>query len=289
MKKKRKIPILPYFLLLIPLILVTIFSFYPFIKTVVSSFSHTTEVGSWISWAGLENWEMVLTDGAFWQVIRNTFVFAALVLVISFAGSMLFALFADGCKRKGRRLVQTLYALPLVIASAPTSIIWKFILRKEGGILNLLLGTDIAWLLDSRTALGAVAVVTAWSQIAGSFILLLAGFRNVSEELLEAATLDGAGSFTKALKIKIPIASPQIFYVIFLKIITAFKAFGQIRLLTAGGPVGSSTTLMYKVYERGTASGYFELACCYSVILFIIIFTATRIQFLMEKKFVHYQ
>ncbi len=289
MKKKRKIPILPYFLLLIPLILVTIFSFYPFIKTVVSSFSHTTEVGSWISWAGLENWEMVVTDGAFWQVIRNTFVFAALVLVISFAGSMLFALFADGCKRKGRRLVQTLYALPLVIASAPTSIIWKFILRKEGGILNLLLGTDIAWLLDSRTALGAVAVVTAWSQIAGSFILLLAGFRNVSEELLEAATLDGAGSFTKALKIKIPIASPQIFYVIFLKIITAFKAFGQIRLLTAGGPVGSSTTLMYKVYERGTASGYFELACCYSVILFIIIFTATRIQFLMEKKFVHYQ
>lgn len=186
-------------------------------------------------------------------------------------------------------MVQTLYALPLVIASAPTSIIWKFILRKEGGILNLLLGTDIAWLLDSRTALGAVAVVTAWSQIAGSFILLLAGFRNVSEELLEAATLDGAGSFTKALKIKIPIASPQIFYVIFLKIITAFKAFGQIRLLTAGGPVGSSTTLMYKVYERGTASGYFELACCYSVILFIIIFTATRIQFLMEKKFVHYQ
>ena len=151
------------------------------------------------------------------------------------------------------------------------------------------LGTDMAWLQDADTALIAVAIVTAWSQIALSFILLLAGFRNVSNDLLEAATLDGAGAFTKAVRIKIPIASPQIFYVIFLKIISSLKAFGQIRMLTEGGPAGATTTLMYKVYERGTASGYFEWACCYSIILFIVIFVATRIQFMMEKKLVHYQ
>lgn len=287
--KKRKIPITPYLLLLIPLVSVCTFSVYPFVKTIVSSFSRTTEVGSWISWVGLDNWKMVLTDKAFGRTLGNTFLFAAGNLVVSFLGAMIFALLADGVKKKGRRLVQTLYALPLVIASAPTSLIWKFMYRKEGGIVNILLGTDMAWLQDGNTALYAVAFVTAWSQIALSFILLLAGFRNVSDDLLEAATLDGAGAFTKAVKIKIPIASPQIFYVIFLKIISSFKAFGQIRLLTEGGPAGATTTLMYKVYERGTASGYFELACCYSIILFVIIFTATRIQFLMEKKFVHYQ
>lgn len=161
--------------------------------------------------------------------------------------------------------------------------------RKEGGIINILLGTDLAWLQNGNTAIYAVAFVTAWSQIALSFILLLAGFRNVSDDLLEAATLDGAGPITKALRIKIPIASPQIFYVIFLKIISSFKAFGQIKMLTEGGPSGATTTLMYKVYERGTASGYFELACCYSIILFVIIFVATRIQFLLEKKLVHYE
>jgi len=287
--KKRKIPITPYLLLLIPLISVCTFSVYPFIKTIVSSFSRTTEVGAWISWVGLDNWKMVFTDSAFLKTLGNTFLFAAVNLVVSFLGAMIFALLADGVKRSGRRLVQTLYALPLVIASAPTSLIWKFMYRKEGGIVNILLGTDMAWLQDGNTALYAVAFVTAWSQVALSFILLLAGFRNVSDDLLEAATLDGAGAFTKAVKIKIPIASPQIFYVIFLKIISSFKAFGQIRLLTEGGPAGATTTLMYKVYERGTASGYFELACCYSIILFVIIFTATRIQFLMEKKFVHYQ
>ena len=287
--KKKKIPVLPYLLLAIPMLLLITFGFYPFIKTIVSSFSYTTEVGGWLGWAGLDNWKMVVEDKEFGQVMINTFVFAGIILVISLTGSMTFALLADGCRRKGRRVIQVLYALPMVIASAPTSIIWKFIYRKEGGILNTILGTDIAWLLEADTALAAVALVTAWSQIASSFILLLAGFRNVSDDLLEAATLDGAGAFTKAVKIKIPIASPQIFYVIFLKIVTAFKAFGQIRLLTAGGPAGSTTTLMYKVYERGTVGGYFEIACCYSVILFLVIFAATRIQFMTEKKLVHYQ
>lgn len=287
--KKKKVPMLPYLLLLVPMALMVIFCFYPFVKTIISSFSYTTEVGQWLGWAGLDNWKMVVQNNDFKMILGNTFEFALIILVISLAGSMLFALLADGCRKKGRRLIQVLYALPMVIASAPTSIIWKFIYNKEGGLLNLLLGTDKAWLLEADTALIAVAVVTAWSQIASSFLLLLAGFRNVPEELMEAASLDGAGPWTKALKIKIPIASPQIFYVIFLKIVTAFKAFGQIRLLTAGGPVGYTTTLMYKVYERGTVGGYFEIACCYSIVLFLIIFIATRIQFMLEKKYVHYQ
>lgn len=288
MKKKKKIPLTPYLLLLIPLISVSTFSVYPFVKTIISSFSRTTEVGGWISWVGLDNWKLIVSDRTFPKLLGNTLLFAAVNLVVSLLGAMLFALLADSVRGKGRRLVQTLYALPLVIASAPTSVIWKFMYRKEGGIVNMLLGTDLAWLQNSSTALIAVAVVTAWSQIALSFILLLAGFRNVSDDLLEAATLDGAGPITKALRIKIPIASPQIFYVIFLKIISSFKAFGQIKMLTEGGPAGATTTLMYKVYERGTVSGYFEMACCYSIILFFIIFLMTRIQFLFEKKLVHY-
>ena len=286
---KKKVPIAPYLLLVIPLVLVATFGIYPFVKTVISSFSRTTEVGKWLKWVGFDNWKMVLKDKEFGRVMGNTFLFAAINLAISFAGAMAFALLADGCKAKGKRLVQTLYALPLVIASAPTSLIWRFMFRKEGGIINTILGTEIAWLQNPDWALIAVALVTAWSQIASSFILLLAGFRNVSDDVLEAATLDGASAWTKAMKIKIPIASPQIFYVIFLKIITSFKAFGQIRMLTEGGPAGATTTLMYKIYERGTASGYFELACVYSVILFLVIFVATRLQFFLEKKFVHYQ
>ena len=287
--KKLKKRILPYLLLLVPMILLITFCFYPFVKTIVSSFSYTTSVGEWLSWAGFRNWEMVLTDSKFGPIVKNTLLFAVMVLVLSLAGSMILALLADGCKRKGKRLMQTMYALPMVIASAPTAIIWTFIFRKDGGIINSIFGTSVGWLTSTNTALLSVAIVTVWGQIAGSFILLLAGFRNVPDELLEAATLDGASGFMKAVKIKIPIASPQIFYVVFLKIITAFKAFGQIKLLTYGGPGQATTTLMYKIYVTWGQNGYFEMACCYSIILFLFIFIATRIQFMTEKKLVHYQ
>lgn len=287
-KKKKKVSLLPYFLLAPGLILITIFSFYPFVKNIVSSFSTTTQTGQWISWNGLTNWKMVLNNGQLLTVIKVTFKFAALTLVLTFFSALILALIADGAK-KGTRLIQTLFALPMVIATSPTSVIWRFIFRKEGGILNAILGTEIGWILDPRTSLVAVAVVTAWTHMASSFILLLAGLRNVSNDLLEAAKLDGASRFAIATKIKLPIASPQIFYVLFLNIVTAFKTFTQIKLLTGGGPAGKTTTLMYQIYLKGTMGGFFEISCCYSIILFLIIFLVSRIQFACEKKFVHYQ
>lgn len=287
-KKKRKVSLLPYCLLIPAIVLLITFSFYPFIKTIVSSFSITTETGQWISWNGLKNWKMVFNNGQMGNIVGVTFKFAALNLLFTFFGALILALVADGAK-KGGRLIQTLFALPMVIATSPTSVIWKFIFRKEGGILNAILGTDNAWLLEKGTALTSVAVVASWTHMASSFILLLAGFRNVSNDLIEAATIDGASRFTIATKIKLPIASPQIFYVLFLNLVTAFKTFTQIKLLTGGGPAGETTTLMYMIYQKGTQGGFFEIACCYSVTLFLIIFLMTRIQFACEKKFVHYQ
>lgn len=287
-RKSRKISPVPYLLLIPSLILLTMFSFYPFAKTIISSFSITSATGEWIRWAGFDNWKMLLSGERFWKVLRITFVFAGLNLVMTFSGAMILALIGEQ-KGKGQRLVQTLFSLPMAIASAPAAAVWVFIFRMDGGLLNGLLGTHISWLTSKETALFCVAFVTSWTHMAPSFILLLAGFRNVSSDLLEAATLDGANAIVKIFKIKIPIASPQIFYVLFVNIITAFRTFTQINLLTAGGPGGTTTTLMYEVYYNANLGGLFELACCDAVVMFLIIFAATRIQFAFEKKMVHYQ
>ena len=287
-RKKHKISPLPYFLLLPSLILAIAFSFYPFAKTIISSLSITTATGEWIRWAGFDNWKMLLSGERFWKVLRTTFKFAGLNLVLTFSWAMILALIADW-KGRGKRLVQTLFSLPMAIASAPAAAVWKFIFRMDGGLLNSLLGTNIPWLESTETALFCVAFVTSWTHMASSFVLLLAGFKNVSGDLLEAATLDGANGFIKTIKIKIPIASPQIFYVLFINIITAFRTFTQINLLTTGGPGGSTTTLMYEVFYNANQGGLFELACCDAVVMFLIIFVATRIQLLCEKKMVHYQ
>lgn len=287
-KKKTKVMLLPYLLILPVFILFGAFSFYPFFKTIVSSFSITSLVGEWQSWAGFLNWERLFDSDRFWMVIGTTFKFAALNLVMTFFGAMFLALISAK-KTKGLRIYSTLYALPMAIASTPAAAIWRFIYRADAGFLNSFFGTDVAWLSEKETALICVAIVTSWMHIASSYIFLLAGFRNVPDELMEAASLDGANSFVKAVRIMIPMASPQIFFVLFLNITTAFKSFGQIKLLTSGQPAGSTTTLIYEVYEKATYGGQYEAACCISLVLFLVIFITTRIQFVFEKKLVHYQ
>jgi sn-glycerol 3-phosphate transport system permease protein len=165
----------------------------------------------------------------------------------------------------------------------------QFIFTGNGGLMDVWTGINVDWLKDERTALLILSIITSWSHVGTAFLLLLAGFRGVSEDIQEAAIVDGAGEFTRAVKIMIPMASPQIFYVVFTNILSAIKTFTQIRLLTSGGPGDSTRTLMYQIYTKGAEAGQYEYACCASVIMFLIIFIITRIQFKFEDKLVHYQ
>ena len=172
--------------------------------------------------------------------------------------------------------------------SAPAASIFIFLMRKDGGLLNQLLGTDIAWLRDPKWALLAVAFVTVWLSIGASYIFLLVGFRNVPEDLLESARLDGAGPVRRAFSVLIPVASPQIFFVVFLNISNAFKAFGQIKLLTEGGPNNATNTLIYSMYKNALLNGRYETACVQAILLFLIIFIVTRAQHVLEERTVFY-
>ncbi len=289
-RKKEKNPVMPYLMMLPAFVLFGIFTFYPFVKTVISTFSITDQVGRWLGWAGLMQWKLVLTDNRLKIILGNTFKYAAVCLVLTVTAAMFLALI--GSKRgRGQRAVTTLYALPLAIAHSAASVIWMmvFLPAEAGGFLNVLLHTDIFWLNERSTAFICVSVVTVWTHIASCYIYLLAGFRNVPEELIEAATLDGANWFVRATRVMIPLASPQIFFVLFLTVTSSFKTFTQIRLLTGGGPMYSTINMTLEIYHRAVDNGLFASACCYSVMLFLIIFIVTRIQFIFEKKLVFYQ
>lgn len=288
-QKKTKTKLLPYLLLFPMCLSVALFSFYPFFKTIISSFSVTDEYGGWIRWAGTLFWEKMIqsTTNDFWQMLSTTLIFAIMNFIMTLAMAGFVALLTVK-RTKYSKIYQTMFALPMAVASATASIVFKFILNSEGGLLNTWLGTQIDWLNDKGVAIWMVAFVTSWCHMGHSYLFLLAGFRGVSEDVLEAATVDGAGSIRRAISIMIPMASPQIFYVVFLNIISSLKTFTQINLLTNGGPGGSTTTLMYGIYWR-IYKGEYEMACCLSIVLFLVIFLITRIQFLFEKKTVHYQ
>ena len=286
--KRKRISILPYILILPAMALFMIFNFYPFLKAILLSFSMTNKQGEVTQWVGLANWVRVLTKDSFWDVIWITLKMAGFNLVFTFAIALFFALLATK-KVRFSKWYQTMYALPMAIASSPAAAIFLFIFRQKNGLLNNLLGTSISWTTKLPYAFWAVCSMTIWMHVGISFIFLLVGFRNVPEEVLESAWLDGAGPLARIRHILIPMASPQLFFVLFLNISSSFRSFAQIRLLTGGGPANGTKNLIYYIYENAMINGRFETACVQAVVLFILIFSITQIQFALEKRMVHYQ
>lgn len=286
--RARKAKITPYLMLLPALIVFGAFVFYPFIRTAIISFFLTNATGKPVRFMGFKNYTWLFQSEQFWNSLRVSFKFAFLIGVPTLVFGFVLALMANR-RLRGSRSYETLYAVPMAVASAPAAAIWFLIFSSGSGILNYLFKTEISWLWDQRVALYSLALVTVWMNVGVNFIFLLTGLRNVPEELIESATLDGAGYFHKLFNVTIPIASPQIFFVIFLDIVTSFQAFAQVRLLTQGGPAYSTEILVYNIYRTAFIDNRFERACAMSLILFVIIFVITRIQFAMEKKGVHYE
>lgn len=280
--------LVPSLLLLPTMFMFVTFTFYPFIRAIINAFSATGIQGEFIKFVGFENFKLMVQNPGFWVTLRNTFLLAGLKLILTFPPAMVIAMLASR-KGKGDRIYQTIYALPMAFSAAPIAAIWMYIFRQDSGLLNQLLGTDIAWLREEKWALLVVAIVSAWGGIAGSAFGILVGFRNVSEEVLEAAEIDGANWWVKMFKVMIPLASPHIFYNLFFQVTGAFKIFGTIDLLTKGGPAGSTTTLLYRIYNHVNGTGYIQMACAEAMLLFVIIFVFARIEQKVEDKLVFYQ
>ena len=287
MLRRRRFNPTPYLMLIPAVIFFTTFTFYPFAKSIYLAFTLTDQKGIPKKWVGLDNFKFLFSQSDFWLIFRNTFVFAAIVGFGTFLIAMFFAAICSD-EKPGNRIYQTMFAIPMAIASAPASAIGMF-LYKQSGLLNQLFHTNILWLTDGKWTLYSVAFLTIWLRIGSSFIFLLVGFRAVSKEVLEGAIIDGAGPVRRFLKVTLPLASPQVFFVVFLNITGSFKAFGQIKMLTGGGPYHKSETLIYSIYRTGILQTRFYRACAYSLVLFVVIFIMTRIQFFLEKKLVFYK
>ena len=176
----------------------------------------------------------------------------------------------------------------MAIASSPAAAIFLFIFRQKNGVINSLLGgANIGWTTEMPYAMWAVCIMTIWMNVGISYIFLL--FRAVPQDLIESAYLDGAGVWARIWHVMLPMASPQIFFVLFLNIAISFRSFAQIKLLTGGGPANATKNLIYYIYENAIINGRYETACVQAIFLFGLILLFTSLQFALEKRFVHYQ
>ncbi|MDY2629402.1 MAG: sugar ABC transporter permease [Lachnospiraceae bacterium] len=273
----------PYVYLLPCLAVFTVFLFYPFIKTIYLSLFKTNKMGQAKLFVGAGNYADLLTSDSFYNSLVVTVIFVIIVVIISMTLGLTGAVL---CNRTfpGIRFFSTAYALPMAIASASAAMIFKIMLHPSVGIVNKFLGLDINWVSDPKYALICVAVLTGWLNSGINFLYFSAGLSNIDDSIYERASVDGANAVQKFFRLTIPNLEPIIFYTLVVDIIQAFQSFGQVKILTQGGPGESTNLIVYSIYRDAFFNYRFGTAAAESIVLFLIIMCLTLIMFRVEGK-----
>ncbi len=199
-------------------------------------------------WIGLGNYLYLFQDRLFLRkAIPNTVEYVAVVVPVQTVISLLLA-FALDQDIKFRRFFRTLFYVPSVTSSVVISLIFVWLFRKTG-VLNQILGLSIDWLTSPTFALPAIMIANIWATTGTMMVIFLAGLQDIPVTYYEAAMIDGANRWQMLRHITIPLLRPVIFFVVTLGIIGCFQVFDQIYVMTAGGPLDSTTTIAYLIYK----------------------------------------
>lgn len=238
-----------------------------------------------VRFAGLKNYFELLTSPNFALILKNTFVFAIAVTLIAVVIPVILAAVLNN-KIRGSEFFKTAYFLPFITPMIVIAIIWEWIFDPNFGLLNYLLKTHINWLYDTKTALFALIIVSAWKLIGYNMVILLSGFSTISQNIYESAKIDGASPLSTFFKITLPLLSPTIFFVVIITTISSFQVFDLIYLMTQGGPMDSTNVLVYWIYKNAFEFFNIGAASAGAYILFVIVFVLTVIQWNIRKKWV---
>jgi raffinose/stachyose/melibiose transport system permease protein len=276
---------LAYMLFLLPaLILFTLFFITPFLSSIYYSFTDLYGYNQEIRFIGLSNYTRALADGDFLAILAVTLKFTIFVVIIGNLISLILALIVDS-SIPGRNVLRTVFFLPNLMSLIIVGFVWTFLYGDVYRSIISLLGNpdylQISWLGNTDLAIFSIGLVAIWQSAGYSMIIYLAGLQNISNDLLESATIDGASYWKVLLHIKLPLLSPIIIMNLILATTSSLKAFDYPMAMTSGGPGIATTTVALYIYNTGFKSLQTGYGTAISVILFLIIalITAFLIKF----------
>ncbi|MCF2650178.1 carbohydrate ABC transporter permease [Niallia sp. Sow4_A1] len=292
-KKQRLQHLFKGMLFLFPSILLfSVFLFYPLGKTIYLSFFLTDNRGDPTVFVGMENYLEIFKSPIFLQSLKSTLLFALYTVPGSIIVSLFLAILANE-KLRGIGVFRTVFSSSMGISVAAASVFWMFLFHPTIGWLNTIVKAfgfePIGWLTDPNWALFSVSVSTIWMNVGFTFLILLGGLQSIDSYLYESADIDGAGYFYKLRRITIPMLSPTLFFVLTVTLINAFQTFGQVDMLTRGGPQNETNLIVYSIYQEAFMNYQYGTASAQAIILFVIILVLTIIQFKLGERKVHYQ
>ncbi|MCA1032028.1 sugar ABC transporter permease [Bacillus timonensis] len=270
----------------------TVFWIYPMLYSFYISLTDWDYMSPEYSFVGLENYIDLLVNPLFYEVLANTLYFCLGVVLPSVFGGLLLALMV-GNSKKGNGLYRTLLFSPWVTPTVAVSIVWSWIFEPRVGFANWLLTSvnlpALEWTGSTTWAMPAVIIVTIWKGIGWSMIFYLNALKKVPTTLYEASSLDGANRWQKFIHVTLPLISPTTLFLVIITTIDALQAYDQIQVLTQGGPAGSTRTILYMYYQSAFEQFNMGQATTVATVLLVITALLSLLQFVLSKRWVHYQ
>lgn len=283
---------LPYILLSPSIIVVLLFLVVPSLQSIYYSFFRLSLFGDKLLFVGWDNFRKLFTSTDYLNSLIRTLLFAAFVVGAGLFVSMILAVLLN-IKLKGLFIYRTLFIWTYALSPAVAGTIWALIFSPSSGPFNFFLEslfhTSINWMTESSIALLIVSVAATWKMMGYNIIFFLAGLQAIPNEMLEAASIDGAKPAMKFFKVTFPLLSPTTFFLLIMNMMYAFfEVFGLIDIMTKGGPGNATEVLVYKLYKDGFINFNTGLASAQSVTLFIFVSILTILQFRFTERRVFY-
>jgi putative chitobiose transport system permease protein len=260
----------PYLFLLPALVVLGLTVFYPAFQAFYLSFTRYDLLNPPV-WIGWENFQRLSTDRNFWQTLSNTLLYLVCVVPVLAIAPLALAILVNQ-KLRGIQWFRAAYYTPVIISMVVAGIAWKW-LYADNGLLNQFLRSlgfaGVSWLTDYP--LFSVMLVTIWKGLGYYMVIYLAGLQSIPAELYEAAAIDGSDGFRKHWDITVPLMQPYLFLVAVISAISATKVFEEIFIMTKGGPLGRSKTIVYYVYDQAFGELEISYACTIGLVMFVII------------------
>lgn len=266
-------------------VLALVFIILPFAMSVVYSFTNKQlipKVGMETAFVGLKNYIEIFTSKVTVLSFKNTFLYALIVVPSVLVIGTVLAVFVNQ-KIKGVQVFRLIYFSPQVVTMTVVAVIWAFIFSsKSSGLLNSFLGLlHIApqkWLQDQHLALPCLAIMYIWQNLGMQMLIILSGLQYISEELYEAAEIDGCTTFEKFIYITVPGLKNTLVYVLVSVIINSLKVFTQVYVLTNGGPSNATTTVVFQLYKAGFVNGQVGYSSTIAVTFFMLVMVISILQ-----------
>ena len=237
---------------------------------------------------GAANYSRLFRSPEFWSALKNTFIFALVGGPLTVGASLAAAMLVNAKAARFRGFFRTVYFIPFVTTLVAVSVVWRYLYHPQYGLIDYALGKvgihGPDWLGDPRWALPAIILMSVWKNFGYNMLIFIAGLQSIPTELYEAAQLDGAGPLLRFRHVTLPMLGPTLLFVAVITMIGYFQLFAEPYVMTQGGPLRSTTSVVLLMYEEGFRWWRMGYAAAIAFVLFNEILLATLVQFRVQRE-----